>query len=57
MGVQEVRWNRNGIEPAGDYTFFYENGIKNELGTVFFVYKRITKAIISRRCGSGAEII
>jgi exonuclease III len=24
--VQEVRWNRGGIEPAGQYTFFMERG-------------------------------
>jgi hypothetical protein len=23
VGVQEVRWNRSGTEPAGEYTFFY----------------------------------
>jgi hypothetical protein len=58
MGVEEVRCNRGGLEPAGDYTFFYENGIENnELGTGFCVCKRITKAIINRRCGSEAAII
>jgi hypothetical protein len=41
VGVQEVRWDRGGTEPAGQYTFFYEKGNKNhELGTGFFVYKR-----------------
>jgi hypothetical protein len=28
MGVQEVRWNRGGTEPAGEYTFF--QGKENE---------------------------
>jgi exonuclease III len=28
VGVQEVRWDRGGTEPAGKYTFFY--GKKNE---------------------------
>jgi uncharacterized protein YodC (DUF2158 family) len=23
MGVQEVRWEGGGTEPAGEYTFFY----------------------------------
>jgi hypothetical protein len=23
VGVQEVRWDRGGIEPAGEYIFFY----------------------------------
>jgi hypothetical protein len=25
VGVQEVRWDKGGTEPAGDYTFFYGN--------------------------------
>jgi hypothetical protein len=25
MGVKEVRWDKGGTEPAGDYTFFYGN--------------------------------
>jgi exonuclease III len=24
LGVQEVRWSGGGTEPAGEYTFFYE---------------------------------
>jgi hypothetical protein len=37
VGVQEVRWDRGGIEPAAEYTFFYGNGNDNyELGTGFF---------------------
>jgi hypothetical protein len=23
VGVKEVRWDRGGTEPAGEYTFFY----------------------------------
>jgi hypothetical protein len=34
MGVQEVRWEGGGTEPAGEYTFFYGKGNDNhELGT------------------------
>jgi hypothetical protein len=41
VGVQEVRWDRYGTEPAGEDTFFYEMGYENhELGTDF-VHKRI----------------
>jgi hypothetical protein len=42
VGVQKVRWDRGGTEPVGQYTFFYGKGSQNyELGTGFFVYKRI----------------
>jgi hypothetical protein len=37
VGVQEVRWEGGGTEPAGEYTFFY--GKRNE-EFFFFVYKR-----------------
>jgi hypothetical protein len=45
-GVQEVRWDGGGTEPAGEFTFFYGKGIQNhELGTGFFVYKRTVSGV------------
>jgi hypothetical protein len=29
VGVQEVRWDGGGTEPAGEYTFFYRKGNEN----------------------------
>jgi hypothetical protein len=37
----QVRRYRSGSEPAGEYTFYYENDI-NELAAGYFIYKRIT---------------
>jgi hypothetical protein len=46
VGVQEVKWDKGGTEPTGDYTFFYGNGnADHHLGTGFFVYKRIITAV------------
>jgi hypothetical protein len=46
--VQEVRWDKGGTEPAGDYTFFYGNGNDDHhLGTGVFVHKRIISAVRS----------
>jgi exonuclease III len=28
VGVQEVRWEDNGTEHAGEYTFFYGKGMR-----------------------------
>jgi hypothetical protein len=47
VGVQEVRWDGGGTEPASEYTFFYGKGNENrDLGTDFFsVHKRIMSAV------------
>jgi hypothetical protein len=46
VGVQDIRWERGGTEPAGDYTIFYGDENENhEWGTGFFIY--VYKAIIS----------
>jgi hypothetical protein len=46
VGVHKVRLEGGGTEPAGEYTFFYGKGKKNhELGTGFFVHKRIISAV------------
>jgi hypothetical protein len=46
--VQKVRWEKGGTEPVGEYTFFYGKGNENhELGTVFFMHKRIISEVNS----------
>jgi hypothetical protein len=46
VGVQEVRWEKGGTAEAEDYTFFYGQGNgDNQLGTGFFVHKRILSAV------------
>jgi hypothetical protein len=46
VGVQEVRWEGGGTESAGEHIFLYGKGNENhELGTVFFVHKRIISAV------------
>jgi exonuclease III len=46
VGVQEVRWEKSGIERAEDYTFFYGEGNGYyRLGTGLYVRKRIVSAV------------
>jgi hypothetical protein len=46
VGVQKVRWDGVGTEAAGEYIFFYGKRNENhELGTGFFVYKRLISAV------------
>jgi hypothetical protein len=41
VGVQEVIWERDGTEPAGNYTSFYGNeNHELRVGTGFFLYIR-----------------
>jgi hypothetical protein len=42
VGVQEVRWDRGGTEPAGEYTFFYGKGNENHM---FSVHRKIISAV------------
>jgi hypothetical protein len=40
VGVQEIKWDEDANEPAGEYTFFYEKRNENyDLGTGFFIHK------------------
>jgi hypothetical protein len=46
VGLQEVRWEDGGTEPAGEYKFFYGKRNENhELGTGFFAHMRIMSAV------------
>jgi exonuclease III len=47
VGVQEVKWEGAGTEPIREYTCFYGKGNENlELGTGFFLHKRIISAVM-----------
>jgi hypothetical protein len=53
VGVQEVRREGGGTEPAGEYSFLYGNENENyELGTEFSVHKRILAAVTRVEYGS-----
>jgi hypothetical protein len=42
VGVQEVRWDRDGTEAACEYSFFYGNQNENhELGTEFLYIREL----------------
>jgi len=47
VGVQEVKWDKEGTVRAGYYNFFYGSGNKNlQSGTgFFFVHHRIISAV------------
>jgi hypothetical protein len=46
VGVQEVRRDKGGTEQAEDCIFFYGAGNEDhQLGTGFFVHKRIISAV------------
>jgi exonuclease III len=47
VGVQEVRWDREGTVRAGDYNFYFRKGNENhQLGKGCFVHHRTVSAVI-----------
>jgi hypothetical protein len=46
VGVQEIRWDKQGTVRAGEYTFLYGKGQEYlQLRTGFFVHQRMVSAI------------
>ena len=46
VGVQEVKWGKEGTVKAGNYSFIYGKGNENQqFGTGFFVHHRIVTAV------------
>jgi len=46
VGVQEVRWDKGGTVREEDYDFFYgKRNDNHQLGTRFFVHRRIVSAV------------
>jgi hypothetical protein len=37
VGVQEVRWDRGGTEPAGQYIFLWKENQNHELGCFSYI--------------------
>jgi exonuclease III len=47
VGVQDVRWEKGGIERAQDHKIFYGEGNgDHQLGTGFFIHNRIVSAVL-----------
>jgi hypothetical protein len=46
VGVQKVRWDKEGTVGTGDYGFFYKKGNEDhQLGTGFFAHHRMMSAV------------
>ena len=57
VGVQEVRWNKEGTVRAGDYNFFYGKGNENhQLGTGFIVHRRLVSTVKRIELAIGCRI-